>query len=428
MKGSGARGILAVMGSGETSPTMVTWHRRLMEHAGGRAVLLDTSYGFQENADDISGRAEEYFVRNVGLSIEVVRLGPDASSADRERAYERLRGASYVFAGPGSPTFALRSWAGTPVPEILRDRLEAGATLCFASAAALTLGRWTVPVYEIYKAGHDPAWLEGLDLLGTLGLGDAALIPHFDNAEGGHHDTRFCYLGDRRLRQMERLLDDEVTVIGVDEHTIAVFDFGAGSLSAGGRGRVSLRRHGEIVGVLEADDDPVDLASFMALPTGANAGVSARTSESAGEAADTPAPASPLLERAGECDARCSAALEDGDFEEAGAAIIALEDELAGWAADTLQSDEVDRARAILRSMIIRTAEAAAQTATTAAGVNRQVELLVEGLAVQRGEARAGSDYAAADRIRELLASAGVEIRDTPEGQQWSRGEGSTTP
>ncbi len=56
--------------------------------------------------------------------------------------------------------------------------------MVFASAAALTLGRWTVPVYEIYKVGEDPHWLEGLDLLSQTGI-DGAVIPHFDNAEGG---------------------------------------------------------------------------------------------------------------------------------------------------------------------------------------------------------------------------------------------------
>jgi len=34
-----------------------------------------------------------------------------------------------------------------------------------ASAAALTIGRVTIPVYEIYKAGEAPRWLPGLDLL-----------------------------------------------------------------------------------------------------------------------------------------------------------------------------------------------------------------------------------------------------------------------
>ena len=44
--------ILAVMGSGETAPTMVTTHRMLASklQKPARAVLLDTPYGFQENA------------------------------------------------------------------------------------------------------------------------------------------------------------------------------------------------------------------------------------------------------------------------------------------------------------------------------------------------------------------------------------------
>ena len=33
---------------------------------------------------------------------------------------------------------------------------------------------------------------------GATGL-PAVVVPHYDNAEGGHHDTRFCYLGERRL-------------------------------------------------------------------------------------------------------------------------------------------------------------------------------------------------------------------------------------
>jgi len=71
-----------------------------------------------------------------------------------------------------------------------------------ASAAALTLGRYTIPVYEIYKVGEAPRWLEGLDLLTPIGL-PVAVVPHYDNAEGGNHDTRFCYLGEHRLRMLE---------------------------------------------------------------------------------------------------------------------------------------------------------------------------------------------------------------------------------
>ena len=54
-----------------------------------------------------------------------------------------------------------------------------------ASAAALTLGAVTIPVYEIYKVGEEPRWLEGLDLLGPATGLRAAVVPHYDNAEGG---------------------------------------------------------------------------------------------------------------------------------------------------------------------------------------------------------------------------------------------------
>ena len=52
---SGAPRILAIMGSGETAPTMAKVHRALLERFGPsrrRPRSLDTPYGFQENADE----------------------------------------------------------------------------------------------------------------------------------------------------------------------------------------------------------------------------------------------------------------------------------------------------------------------------------------------------------------------------------------
>ena len=65
------------------------------------------------------------------------------------------------------------------------------------------------------------------------------VVPHFDNAEGGTHDTRFCYMGERRLAVMEELLPADAWVLGVDEHTALVFDLDAGDAD-GDRAR---RRH-----------------------------------------------------------------------------------------------------------------------------------------------------------------------------------------
>jgi hypothetical protein len=121
-------------------------------------------------------------------------------------------------AGPGSPSYALAQWAGGPIPDALREKLTGGGILTMASAAALTLGVVTIPVYEIYKVGEDPRWLPGLDLLGVATGLRAAVVPHYDNAEGGNHDTRFCYMGERRLRMLEAQLPDDVFVLGVDSH------------------------------------------------------------------------------------------------------------------------------------------------------------------------------------------------------------------
>jgi hypothetical protein len=192
--------LLVLMGSGETAPTMMKPHRALFERLGPDpvpAVIVDTPYGFQENADDISARAVEYFDKSVGRAVAVasLRLRDDPDAAGRERALAQVAAARWVFAGPGSPTYSLRQWRGTEMPELLADKLHHGGCVVFASAAALTLGRYSVPVYEVYKSGDDPVWAEGLDLTADILDSDVAVIPHYDNAEGGNHDTRFCYLG-----------------------------------------------------------------------------------------------------------------------------------------------------------------------------------------------------------------------------------------
>ena len=132
-----------------------------------------------------------------------------------------------MFAGPGSPSYALRQWLGTAVPDLLAAKLRDGGCVTLASAAAVGLGVRSLPVYEVYKVGEDPRWLVGLDLLGVTGL-RAAVIPHYNNAEGGTHDTRYCYMGERRLRILEELLPEGVDILGVDEHTAAIFDIDGG--------------------------------------------------------------------------------------------------------------------------------------------------------------------------------------------------------
>jgi len=273
VSGSGALPrILTIMGSGETTPTMTRAHRAILDRLGERpvsAVVIDTPYGFQENADDITARTLDYFRDSVGNPFTVASFrSADVDALTRETAQMRIREARLVFAGPGSPTYALRQWAGTEIPRLLAAKLADGGAVTMASAAALTLGRYTIPVYEIYKVGEAPRWLPGLDLLTPLGL-PVAVVPHYDNAEGGNHDTRFCYMGERRLRVLELELPEEVFILGVDGHTALVLDLDARSASVIGLGAVTVRKEGRSAVFPAGSELPIaELVAAAAAPAG----------------------------------------------------------------------------------------------------------------------------------------------------------------
>ena len=210
------------MGSGETSPTMVELHKSLVRRAG-RVTVLDTPYGFQENADELSARAVAYFRESVGVEAEVVSLRTaDAPAHETGTALAALAAADYVFCGPGSPTYALRQFRALGVADVLGGVVARGGVVCLASAASVTAGELSIPVYEIYKVGQAPYWEEGADVLGRVGL-RATVVPHFNNTEGGTHDTSCCYVGRRRLTALRAEAPD-LPVLGIDEHTAVVVD------------------------------------------------------------------------------------------------------------------------------------------------------------------------------------------------------------
>jgi cyanophycinase-like exopeptidase len=446
-------GLLVIMGSGETAPTMVKPHRAIFARCGDRAAaLLDTPYGFQENADDISARAVGYFAASVGRTVGVVgwRTTPPPGLA-RERALAALREAGWLFAGPGSPTYALRHWRDTPVPDALAGAVQRGGAVVFASAAALTLGSHTVPVYEIYKAGFDPHWVPGLDLFRRVTGLPAVVVPHYDNAEGGHHDTRYCYLGERRLAAMEHELPDESFVLGVDEHTAVLVDLAEGTAGVLGNGAMTVRRRGRSVvypsgsvvplarlplvdGGRPAAPDGTPAPAARGSPAGpagggrhappgvgdpapAEAVAGAPAAGAPGNAApSSPGAATSLRAAADAAAAAFDAALAERDVDGCVAAVLDLEQAMLDWSADTLTSDEGDHARATLRRMVLRLGELAVLGARDPAAV---VAPYVTALLELRARARAGRDYASSDWIRDRLAEAGVEVRDSAGGSDW---------
>ena len=406
--------ILTIMGSGETAPTMVPTHRMLVARLGSstKATLLDTPYGFQENAPELAAKAVDYFKTSVNVDLVVAGLTEiaDGDALVVERGLNAVKDADYVFAGPGSPTYALRQWAGTSLPELLATKLRNGGAVTFASAAALTLGKKTLPIYEIYKAGEQPRWLDGLDVLSVVGI-DAAVIPHYNNAEGGHHDTRFCYMGERRLSRLELELPGTTYVLGIDEHTGVVMDLDADTATVVGKGVLTLRVRGASTEIPSGETVPLDRLRDPSSTTAVS-----RPSVAA------PAPLvdvvvdSNLRQATERLSGDFDAALVAGDADAAARAVLELEDAITSWSADTLQGTDGEFARATLRSMITRLAGAASSGLTDPRDV---VGPYMEVLLTLRAQVRSDKRFDLSDMIRDRLTEIGVEVRDTQNGVEW---------
>ncbi|HYO42879.1 MAG TPA: hypothetical protein VES19_06730 [Candidatus Limnocylindrales bacterium] len=418
--------VLAIMGSGETAPAMAKVHRSLFERLGASSgspvpgAIIDTPYGFQENADELSARTVEFFAVSVANTVEVAsyRHG-DVDAVTASTALARIRAARYVMAGPGSPSYALRQWAGGPIPAALGEKLATGGVLTMASAAALTLGMVTIPVYEIYKVGEEPRWLEGLDLLGAATGLRAAVVPHYDNAEGGHHDTRFCYMGERRMRTLEAMLPDGAFVLGIDSHTALLLDLDAGVATIAGLGGVTVRVDGRSTRFTGGDGIAIEALGEAARGLAAGRSADAVRGAAIGSAEGGPRPArpsTPLLDEMAQLEGTFIAALDEGAITDAVAALLDLEAAIAARVRAGEDGPDLDNASATFRSLIVRLGERAA----TGGGDPREpMAPFVDALLEVRLAARANRDWATADLIRDRLAGAGIEVRDGAEGASW---------
>jgi cyanophycinase-like exopeptidase len=296
------KGKIVLMGSGELASTMVEVHKELLFRLGPspRAVFVDTPAGFQLNADEISGKAVDYFSHRVQhpLTIASLKSAETMTELDTKTAYGIIESADYILIGPGSPSYAARQWRKTRMPDLFIARVEAGACLVTASAAALTLGRFTLPVYEIYKVGEDLHWISGIDLLNHFGF-NLAVIPHWNNADGGTHDTRFCFMGMPRMDRLMALLPSDVRILGIDEHTACVLDLENNTAEIKGIGGVTLKGHDEEIHFKTSEIFSLDvLRPFRPIQTKTNPAISLAAS---------PAPSQP--EKTASCHQNSTTAL-----------------------------------------------------------------------------------------------------------------------
>ena len=420
--------LLAIIGSGETAPAMAKVHRALFDQLGPGplpAAILDTPYGFQENAADLSSRTVRFFDESVGRQVGVASYrSRDVDPLTTATAVARVREARYLMAGPGSPSYALRQWAGGPIAAALADRLRGPGILAMASAAALTLGVVTIPVYEIYKVGADPSWLPGLDLLGLATGLRAAVVPHWDNAEGGNHDTRFCYMGETRLRRLEGQLPDGTFVLGVDSHTALLLDLETRTASVAGLGGVTVRVAGRATVFPSGSEVPIETLAEVAagLASGEAPDIgwepAARVGGSrAGRPRAQSGPAEPLRDEMATLEGTFIAALGHGDGQAAVAALLDLDSAIDARIRAGEDSPDLDNAESTFRALIARLGEA---VGTAPSDPRATVEPFVLALLELRDRARAARDWALADLVRDRLAAAGVAVSDGAAASTWT--------
>lgn len=260
-----AFGPVILFGSGETARQ----GRQVQEEVlrglpvPARVAIVETPAGFQPNVDHVTGKLRQFVevsLQNYKPQVTIIPArgtgDPDGDPDDPEVA-ARLHDATYIVAGPGSPTYTARTLVGTATFRAIQERWAAGAGLAFASAAAIAFGAHVLPVYEIYKAGEDPTWRPGLDLFAPLGL-ELTIVPHWNNREGGEHlDTSRCYMGVRRFARLREMLPLSTTVLGIDEHTSCVIDPDAGTVSVRGQGEVTIMNEGGCRTVPAGDGFPL---------------------------------------------------------------------------------------------------------------------------------------------------------------------------
>ncbi len=267
-------GLIALFGSGEAAPTGRAVHEYLFRRIRKpiRVAVLETPAGFQPNSAWVAGRLAEFIqerLQNYHPQVTVIparrRDGPFSTDAPHLTA--PLLTANYIFMGPGSPTYAVRHLVGTRAWLRIVARQRRGAALALASAMAIAVSTYALPVYEIYKVGADPHWQPGLALLHPYGL-ELAIVTHWDNQEGGINlDTRYAFMGEERMRVLETMLPPSATLLGIEEHTAVVLDFAAGNARVMGRSGVVVRRGGEESRFRRGETFPLHLLGEVRLPT-----------------------------------------------------------------------------------------------------------------------------------------------------------------
>lgn len=412
---SSRKGTIVLMGSGELTATMVEVHKNMLARfpASAAAVFLDTPAGFQLNVDEISRKAVEYFRTHVQKQLQVAsyKSAENTGAFEAETAFHMLRNADFVLVGPGSPTYTVRHLQKTPIPDILIKNIQSGGCFVAASAAALTIGRFTLPVYEIYKVGLDIHWIDGLDILSRFGL-NLVVVPHWNNAEGGTHDTRFCFMGESRFQKLETLLPDDAMILGIDEHTACIIDLQTQRIDIQGIGNLTIRKKRREIKLGKGEEIPLDIL----LKEPDQRQWQTKLDDDLKQTNDLKNSEAALLSKVNTVKDSFQHGLSHHDPKKTTNALLELDSMIWKAQRDLENEENISQAREILRDSIVLLG---AELGTSPHRLKVYLTPLVEAMLQLRARFRNEQKWSEADCIREILQQCDILVEDSKEGFQW---------
>jgi hypothetical protein len=268
-------GLIVLLGSGETLPSSGKTHEFVAQRLpkSPRIVVLETPAGFEPNSAAVAGKIKDFLARRLQNYKPVIDVLPARRrgtpfSPDNPDIVAPILKADEILLGPGSPTYGARQLHASLALEMIAARQRRGGTLFLSSSATISFGAYTLPVYEIYKAGEDLHWKAGLDFFRPYGLA-LTIISHWNNNDGGDDlDTSRCYMGQMRFNELLKLLPPEQTIVGIDEHTSIILDFVQGCCFVRGNNTVTILNEGKPRVFQSGTDFPLGELGKWAIPEG----------------------------------------------------------------------------------------------------------------------------------------------------------------
>jgi len=259
-------GWIALLGSGETAAAGGQWFEQIAAALPRpvKVAILETPAGFELNVRRVAERVAEFLkirLQNFNPLIQNLPLRRRVGefSTDDPILCQPLLDSNLIYLGAGSPTYTARHLAGSLAWNMIQARHRLGAAVGLASAAAIAAGTHTLPVYEIFKAGMDPHWQPGLNLLGAFGL-NLVVVSHWNNNDGGAElDTSRCFVGQERVAQLAAELPAQSVILGLDEHTGLILDLPQAECRVVGRDAIHILRHGQETLFRNGETFPIDL-------------------------------------------------------------------------------------------------------------------------------------------------------------------------